>query len=138
MAEVCDSEDNLDDVPHTTLTFHDGTVRDCAWMPGGQTLVSAGAGDDQIFLADCNTGQVVQVRSGHVGHVMCVGTWQDSHMFVSGGQDGHVLFWDIRSGQSVQKVKYQGKGGTFEVYYMLNLLLKALKRVLKTNLAAGL
>ena len=29
-------------------------------------------------------------------------------MFVSGAQDGHVMFWDTRSGQSVQKVKYQG------------------------------
>ena len=46
----------------TTLTMHEATVRDCTWLPEGQTLVSAGAGDDQIFLTDCSTGEVVQVE----------------------------------------------------------------------------
>ena len=31
-------------------------------MSGGQILISAGAGDDQIFQTDCTTGEVVQAR----------------------------------------------------------------------------
>ena len=41
-------------------------------------------------------------------------------------------------GRVFRKSNIKVKGGTFEVYYMLNLLLKALKRELKTNLAVGL
>ena len=36
---------------------------------------------------------------------MCVGTWQDSHVYVTGGQDGAAIFWDSRTAESVHKVK---------------------------------
>ena len=98
---------------HTSLNIHEGTVRDCTWMSGGQTLISAGAGDDQMFLIDCETGQVTQVKAGHQGQVMCVYSWTDSHLFISGGQDGDVLFWDRRLSEAVHKVSFDNitKGG---------------------------
>ena len=100
------------DLDTSTVSIHDGTVRDCSWVPGGQRLVSAGAGEDQIFVTDCETGEVVQTRAGgHVGHVMCVYTWRDSHVFVSGGQDGHVVFWDSRVPASVYRVVGQSIRG---------------------------
>ena len=115
VANVSDGSPEAD-LDSSTLSIHDGTVRDCSWIPGGQTLVSAGAGEDQIFLTDCDTGEVVQVKSGgHVGHVMCVSTWQDSHVFVSGGQDGHVLFWDSRTSESVHTVVGQSIRGQYKV-----------------------
>ena len=82
-------------------------MRDCTWIPGGQTLISAGAGDDQVFLISCETGQVTQVKAGHHGHVMCVYSWADSHLFISGGQDGELLFWDSRIAESVHKVSIE-------------------------------
>ena len=88
----------------TTLTMHEATVRDCTWLAEGQILVTAGAGDDQIFLTDCTTGEVTQTRAGHAGHAMCVYSWAASQVFVSGGQDGAVVFWDRRTSESVGRV----------------------------------
>ena len=108
-----------DDLDTSTLSIHDGTVRDCSWIPGGQTLVSAGAGEDQIFLTDCESGEVVQTKSGgHVGHVMCVATWPDSHVFVTGGQDGHVVFWDSRVAEPVHTVVGQSIRGQRHTYQL--------------------
>ena len=110
--DVGDETLEAGDLDTSTLSIHDGTVRDCSWIPGGQTLVSAGAGEDQIFLTDCESGEVMQTKTGgHVGHVMCVATWQDSHVFVTGGQDGHVVFWDSRVAESVHKVAGQSIRG---------------------------
>ena len=84
-------------------------------------LVSAGAGEgDQVYITDCATGQVravvvvvmvtiatqvVRARRGHAGHAMCVYTWAERHVFVSGGQDGAAVFWDTRTGDSVHRVQ---------------------------------
>lgn len=117
LGEAVSDGDQDGDLDTSTLSIHDGTVRDCAWIPGGQTLISAGAGEDQIFLTDCSTGEVVQTKSGgHVGHVMCVHTWHDSHVFVTGGQDGHVMFWDSRVAESVHTVAGQSIRGRLQFY----------------------
>lgn len=89
----------------TTLTMHEGTVRDCCWISEGQTLISAGAGQDQIFLTDCSTGEVVQTREGHAGHALSLHSWEGSPVFVSGGQDGQVVFWDCRTSEPVHRVR---------------------------------
>ena len=110
--DVSDESLEACDLDTSTLSIHDGTVRDCSWIHEGQTLVSVGAGEDQIFLTDCESGEVMQTKSGgHVGHVMCVATWRDSHVFVTGGQDGHVVFWDSRVAESVHKVVGQSIRG---------------------------
>ena len=88
---------------------------------GGELLVSAGAGQgDQVYITDCATGQVravvvvvmvtiatqvVRARRGHAGHAMCVYTWAERQVFVSGGQDGAAVFWDTRTGDSVHRVQ---------------------------------
>ena len=94
----------------TTLTMHEGTVRDLTWISEGQTLISAGAGEDQIFLTDCSSGEVVQTRSGHAGPALCLHSWEDSPVFVSGGQDGSSVFWDSRTSEPVHRVR-EGAGG---------------------------
>ena len=89
----------------TTLTMHEGTVRDCCWISEGQTLISAGAGQAQIFLTDCTSGEVVQTRQGHAGPALSLHSWEDSPVFVSGGQDGEVVFWDCRTSEAVHRVR---------------------------------
>lgn len=123
--DVGDESLEAGDLDTSTLSIHDGTVRDCSWIHEGQTLVSVGAGEDQIFLTDCESGEVVQTKSGgHVGHVMCVATWQDSHVFVTGGQDGHVVFWDSRVAESVHKVVGQSIRGRHLSIYFISLYLR--------------
>ena len=101
-----DQTDSLE----TTLTMHEGTVRDLTWISEGQTLISAGAGEDQIFLTDCTSGEVVQTRSGHTGSALCLHSWENSPVFVSGGQDGEVVFWDWRTSEAVARVREEGGG----------------------------
>lgn len=54
--------------------MHDGTIRDLAFMEGpesgGAILISAGAGDCNIYTTDCQRGQGLHALSGHTG--MCV------------------------------------------------------------------
>lgn len=53
--------------------MHDGTIRDLAFMEGpesgGAILISAGAGDCNIYTTDCQRGQGLHALSGHTG--MC-------------------------------------------------------------------
>lgn len=51
--------------------MHDGTIRDLAFMEGpesgGSVLISAGAGDCNIYTTDCQRGQGLHALSGHTG-----------------------------------------------------------------------
>lgn len=51
--------------------MHDGTIRDLAFMEGpesgGAILISAGAGDCNIYTTDCQRGQGLHALSGHTG-----------------------------------------------------------------------
>ena len=57
LSKILDDNDDLIDKTESCLSFHEGTVRDCCWISGGQSLVSGGAGDDQLFMTDCHTGR---------------------------------------------------------------------------------
>lgn len=60
--------------------MHDGTIRDLAFMEGpesgGAILISAGAGDCNIYTTDCQRGQGLHALSGHTG------TWYQSQMIL--------------------------------------------------------
>lgn len=56
--------------------MHDGTIRDLAFMEGpesgGAILISAGAGDCNIYTTDCQRGQGLHALSGHTGALTVV------------------------------------------------------------------
>uniref|UniRef100_A0A3B5L428 CTLH domain-containing protein n=1 Tax=Xiphophorus couchianus TaxID=32473 RepID=A0A3B5L428_9TELE len=85
--------------PDLEFSMHDGTIRDLAFMEGpesgGSILVSAGAGDCNIYTTDCQRGQGLHALSGHTGHILTVYTW-GGWMITSGSQDKTVRFWDLR------------------------------------------
>ncbi len=70
--------------PDLEFSMHDGTIRDLAFMEGpesrGAILISAGAGDCNIYTTDCLRGQGLHALSGHTGahthtlfmYVLCV------------------------------------------------------------------
>ncbi|XP_068620444.1 WD repeat-containing protein 47 isoform X2 [Battus philenor] len=99
------------------LTMHDGTVRDVCFIEDTSNktslLVSGGAGDCKIYVTDCVTGNTFQALSGHCGHVLSLYNWGGA-MFVSGGQDKSVRFWDLRTGGCVNVISgassHPGKG----------------------------
>uniref|UniRef100_A0A3B3TQB5 WD repeat domain 47 n=1 Tax=Poecilia latipinna TaxID=48699 RepID=A0A3B3TQB5_9TELE len=85
--------------PDLEFSMHDGTIRDLAFMEGpesgGSILISAGAGDCNIYTTDCQRGQGLHALSGHTGHILTVCTW-GGWMIASGSQDKTVRFWDLR------------------------------------------
>lgn len=58
--------------PDLEFSMHDGTIRDLAFMEGpesgGAILISAGAGDCNIYTTDCQRGQGLHALSGHTGN----------------------------------------------------------------------
>ncbi|XP_051172145.1 WD repeat-containing protein 47 isoform X4 [Leptopilina boulardi] len=89
------------------LSMHDGTVRDLCFLEDtsnkSSLLISGGAGDCKIYVTDCATGTPFQALSGHSGHVLSLYNWGGA-MFVSGGQDKTVRFWDLRTRGCVNMV----------------------------------
>lgn len=61
--------------------MHDGTIRDLAFLEGpesgGSILISAGAGDCNIYTTDCQRGQGLHALSGHTG--MMTKRTKDTH-----------------------------------------------------------
>lgn len=60
--------------PDLEFSMHDGTIRDLAFMEGpesgGAILISAGAGDCNIYTTDCQRGQGLHALSGHTGKLL--------------------------------------------------------------------
>ncbi|CDQ99447.1 unnamed protein product, partial [Oncorhynchus mykiss] len=87
--------------------MHDGTIRDLAFMEGpesgGSILISAGAGDCNIYTTDCQRGQGLHALSGHTGHILSLYTW-GGWMIATGSQDKTVRFWDLRVPSCVRVV----------------------------------
>lgn len=82
------------------LTMHDGTVRDLCFIDdqtsGSSLLLSAGGGDNKIYVTDCDTITSYQSMAGHTQPVMALHHWGGAN-FVSASQDRTMRFWDLRT-----------------------------------------
>uniref|UniRef100_A0A8V5G2J9 CTLH domain-containing protein n=1 Tax=Melopsittacus undulatus TaxID=13146 RepID=A0A8V5G2J9_MELUD len=111
-AETCNATG-----PDLEFSMHDGTIRDLAFMEGpesgGAILISAGAGDCNIYTTDCQRGQGLHALSGHTGHILALYTWS-GWMIASGSQDKTVRFWDLRVPSCVRVVgtTFHGTGSS--------------------------
>lgn len=84
------------------LTMHDGTVRDLCFIDDSPNnghssiLLSAGGGDNKIYVTDCDTITPFQSMAGHTQMIMALHHWGGSN-FVSASYDRTIRFWDLRT-----------------------------------------
>ena len=86
--------------PQGRLSFHEGTVREMAFLSNGQ-LASAGSGNPSLLISDCEAMKLVSVFSGHAKQVLCVARGGRGSTLVSGGEDETVRLWDYASRKCV-------------------------------------
>lgn len=55
-------------------------------------------GDCNIYMVDMETRRILQTLSGHTGYVHCIAD-SESVSLISGGEEGALKMWDIRSSQ---------------------------------------
>jgi WD40 repeat protein len=87
--------------PLKTLAAHDGWVRALATSPDGKLLASAG-NDRLVKLWSTDTGELVDVLSGHQSHVYNVRFHPDGTRVVSGDLKGEVREWDLATGEQLR------------------------------------
>uniref|UniRef100_A0A914VUM5 DNA excision repair protein ERCC-8 n=1 Tax=Plectus sambesii TaxID=2011161 RepID=A0A914VUM5_9BILA len=70
-------------------------------VPATNPLIAVAAGTSNIVLIDLRSGSALQQLKWHTATVNTV-QWSptDSNILVSGGADGRVLVWDVRSAKS--------------------------------------
>lgn len=76
---------------------YSGRVSPLLSVPTSDRLISAGAGDCQIYLTDCSNMKSRQVFRGHDSVIMSVHQWGNANLFVSGSLDGSIRLWDLRT-----------------------------------------
>ena len=94
-----------------TLTHHKKCIRDLLIPEQEYSFISAGADDIKIW--SCPEGKYIKSIKGSEGIVNSIALNRDG-VFVSGGEDGKLFFWDYDSGEIFQKIKVPVQPGSME------------------------
>ncbi|EDO43418.1 predicted protein [Nematostella vectensis] len=92
--------------PELELNIHSGTIRDLSFVSrasGSAVLVSGGAGNGNIQISDCTTGNTIGQLKGHSSHIMSVYAAKDD-IIASGSNDNTVRLWDLRSQRCIDAI----------------------------------
>jgi WD40 repeat protein len=82
---------------------HRSFITDITWCEAGKRLIST-SGDSSSILWDVEARTKLVTLKGHTDDVNCVAVSPvDSRLFVTAGQDGRCLVWDMRINTSVGK-----------------------------------
>jgi serine/threonine-protein kinase len=103
-----------------------GAVFSLAFSPDGQRVAAAGSFQGDIFLWNSATGKDTVILKGHTDEIESVCFHPDGRTLASGGRDGMVRIWDLRTGGSrmdyemppkswVRSVAFSGDGGALVV-----------------------
>ncbi|XP_064151514.1 THO complex subunit 6 homolog isoform X6 [Loxodonta africana] len=73
-------------------------------VPKENSLILAG-GDCQLHTMDLETGAFTRALRGHTDYIHCLALRERSPEVLSGGEDGAVRLWDLRTAKEVQTIE---------------------------------
>lgn len=73
-------------------------------VPKENSLILAG-GDCQLHSMDLETGTFTQALRGHTDYIHCLALRERSPEVLSGGEDGAVRLWDLRTAKEAQTIE---------------------------------
>uniref|UniRef100_A0A9L0RKE2 THO complex subunit 6 n=1 Tax=Equus caballus TaxID=9796 RepID=A0A9L0RKE2_HORSE len=73
-------------------------------VPKENSLILAG-GDCQLHAMDLETGAFTRALRGHTDYIHCLALRERSPEVLSGGEDGAVRLWDLRTAKEVQTIE---------------------------------
>jgi len=94
-----------------TLTNHKKSVRALVIHPS--LYMFASGSPDNIKQWKCPDGKFIQNLSGHNAIINCLGLNSDG-VFVSGGDNGTLFFWDWKTGYNFQRLQAPVQPGSIE------------------------
>ena len=94
-----------------TLTHHKKCIRDILVPEKEYSFITAGADDIKIW--SCPDGKYIRSIKGGEGIINSITLNRDG-VFVSGGEDGKIFFWDYDTGEIFQKLKVPIQPGSME------------------------
>ena len=77
--------------------FGKGAATEIQYSPDGTRF--AVASTIGIWLYDADTGQEIDLLTGHTEHVLCIAFSPDGKTLASGSQDNTIRLWDANTGQ---------------------------------------
>lgn len=81
-------------IPPVRIPGHGNLVRAIGFLPGGGTVLTA-AMDGTVRLWNSTTGAETRQHDWGIGKVQAAAVSPDGTMCAAGGDDGHLVVWDI-------------------------------------------
>lgn len=82
------------DAPAVHIKGHGNLVRAIGFLPGGEAVLTA-AMDGTVRLWDAGTGAEVRSFDWGIGKVQAAAVSPDGTLCAAGGDDGHLVVWDV-------------------------------------------
>lgn len=84
---------------------HNGAIQSLLFTADGRSLVSSSGLDGVILITDVRSSGVVRILRGHASAVGGLSLSPDGSTLASGGMDGAVRTWDMKTGETIRKFK---------------------------------